>query len=381
MNSSRLMSLHALLAGAAAIALVSGCGGSAKKTTGKPKTKIANKKSTKGKTEADYVKERMKAIHAIVPEGSTCLPEEKLTYQLTLAGEEIILCGNDADRERALGQIACWSVDKASHALTYKGETALPGRSTLVKTEAGCARGYCPPTKLPAGPAHIAWSSDSSKVAVVVGTTASLFEADSKKHLSDINLADEAQAEKAVKGNITDFAFVGDTLFVVGAESAAVANVWMFKADGTAQGTVGSPNPKEKAPISVHAGSLVVLDSDHVGLSEAGLSALYSVEVSTGKRSKIVRKLPKFACSSKELAAYWSMDGSAVPDKCKTSLDAAVGGFIGSDLIAGKKAMLGTLQGKPELVVLDLKNLAEKTTIKLAVCGAEGADAGGAATE
>jgi hypothetical protein len=117
---------------------------------------------------------------------------------------------------------------------------------------------------------------------------------------------------------------------------------------------------------------LVVLDADHVGLSEGGLSALYSVEVSTGKRSKIVRKLPKFACSSKELASYWAMDGSEVPDKCKTSLDAAVGGFIGSDLIAGKKAMLGTVHGKPELVVLDLKNLAEKTTINLAVCGAEG---------
>ena len=367
-------SFSAILVGVAAASLVASCGGSSKKTTSKPKTKIAIKKPGKGKTEADYARERASAIHAIVPEGSSCLPEEKLNLQVALSGEDVVLCGNDTDSERALGQIACWTIDKATGGLTYREPAPLPGRAMMDKTEVGCARGYCPPTKLPAGAAHVAISTDGAAAVVVVGSTASIFDAESKKHKSDFDLADAELADNAIKGNVVDMVFVGDTVFVAAGESPSSTKVWMFKSDGKGLGTVGSPNPKEKDPISVHAGSLSVLDADHVGVSEAGMSALYSIEVSTGKRAKLVRKLPKFTCTPKELAAYWSMDGSEVAGKCKSSIDPAVGPFIGADFIAGKKAMLGSLRGgrRGELVVLDLKTLAEKTTIKLKVCGAEG---------
>ncbi len=367
-------SFSAVLAGVAAATLVASCGGSSKKTSSKPKTKIAIKKPSKGKTQADYARAHSNAIHAIVPEGSSCLPEEKLNLQVALAGEEVVLCGNDTDAERALGQIACWTIDKATGGLTYKAPAPLPGRAIMVKTEAGCALGYCPPAKLPAGTAHVALSTNGAAAVVVTGTTANIFDAESKKHKFEFDLADAELAGNAIRGNVVDLVFVGDTLFVAAGESPSLTNVWMFKEDGKGVGPVGSPNPKEKDPVSVHAGSLSVLDADHVGLSEAGMSALYSVEVATGKRAKLVRKLPKFSCSAKELAAYWSMDGSEIAAKCKSSIDPAMGPFIGADFIAGKKAMLGSLRGgrRGELVVLDLKTLAEKTTIKLKVCSEAG---------
>ncbi|MBP9084498.1 MAG: hypothetical protein KBG15_00205 [Kofleriaceae bacterium] len=375
MNSRSLgFSFSAVLAGLAAATLVASCGGSSKKGTRKPKSKIAIKKPGKGKTEADYARERANAIHAIVPEGSSCLPEEKLNLQVALLGEEVVLCGNDTDAERALGQIACWTIDKATGGLTYKAPAPLLGRAMMVKTEVGCARGYCPPTKLPAGAVHVAHSTDGAAAVVVVGTTASIFDVASKQHKFEFDLAAAELAANAISGNVVDMVFVGDTLFVAAGATPSMTKVWMFKTDGKGLGPVGSPNPKEKDPISVHAGSLSVLDADHVGLSEAGMSALYSIEVSTGKRTKLVRKLPKFSCTPKELAAYWSMAGSEVAAKCKNTVDSAMGPFIGADFIAGKKAMLGSLRGsrRGELVVLDLKTLAEKTTIKLKVCSSDG---------
>lgn len=350
---------------------VAACGGGSKKPAAKPKAKVVSKKPSKAKTEEDYAADRSKAARALVAEGSTCLPDGSFAYQLAQNGDELMLCAVDTDESRALGPVACWALDKGTGALTYKAPAPVPGRGFAAKIEGGCVRGFCPPEKLTGdAPAHIAWSTDGGKVAVLSGSALHVFDAAAKSHTSTINVADASLADKAVVGKPTDLLFVGDTLFVAAADPAPMTNVWVFKADGTANGVITSPNPKEKAPISIHGGSLALLDNERVGLSEGGLSSLITYEAATGKRTKLTRKLPKLACKPAEVAAYWAQDAAKVSEKCKASLEPAVAHFLGADLIAGKKAMLVALRGSRQnmLAVLDLKNLSEKTTITLRGC-------------
>jgi hypothetical protein len=365
-----------LLVGAAGATLAStGCGGGNKKTTTTAKKKTTKTKTlAKGKTEADFTAERTKASRAIVPEGSDCLPDDKLDYQISLQGEAdaINLCAVDTDTSRALGVVACWNVNRENNALEFIEAKPSPGQGFMAKAELGCVRGYCPPSKLvDSTTAHIAWSTDGKHTGVLTNDALHIFNADDKKHLAEIKITDAALGEKAVTNTPSGLVFVGDTAFVVGSDSKPTAGVWMFKADGTPLGAVTSPNPKDKAPLSIHAGSLSVLDADHVGISESGLSSLTIVEASTGKKSKVVRKLPKLACKPPELTSFFASDGNE-GDKCLASATPVFAPFIGSNmLMTKKKSVLASLRAsrRLDLSVMDSKTLAEKTVITLKGCG------------
>jgi hypothetical protein len=374
LHSVALVGSLALLLSSVALSST-GCGGSSKKgsTTAAKKKKAAGKKAEeKAMTEADFAAERAKASKQIVAEGSTCLPNEKLDWQVSVQGdtEAFHLCAIDTDPARALGVVACWNINRESNALEPIAAEPSPGQSFVAKADLGCIRGYCPPTKLEDGATgHIAWSTDGKHAAVLTGDTLHIFDAD-KKPIKEIKVADSALAGKAVAGTPAGLAFVGDVAFVVGSDSKPTAGVWMFKTDGTAVGPVMSPNPKEKAPLSIHAGSLSVLDKDHVGVSESGLSTLTVVEASTGKKSRMVRKLPKLACKPAELTSFFAADGKE-GDKCKASAEPAFSSYIGANMfMTKKKSIVASLRGsrRLDLSVLDSKTLAEKTVITLTGC-------------
>jgi hypothetical protein len=128
---------------------------------------------------------------------------------------------------------------------------------------------------------------------------------------------------------------------------------------------------KEEKPLSSYHGSFSILDKTRVGLSERGMETLNTYEIDTGKRAKLVRKVPKPVCKPDELDAYWH-DGDKVTDKCKDAMNKSYDHLKGATAVLGSKSFLVVLRGERlgELGVLDAKTLAEKKAIKLPWCDA-----------
>jgi len=109
------------------------CGGGGKKTVDKPSNNKPEVKTDKPETEADREAKRKSLAHAIVPEGSACLPtalkdENAPRLELGAAGRDALVCAIDQDRERLLGSVACWKLDVLSGKLEYRDPAPLPGR-------------------------------------------------------------------------------------------------------------------------------------------------------------------------------------------------------------------------------------------------------------
>ncbi len=357
------------------LALVA-CGGG-KKTVVEPVEKPVAKPAPPPETEEDREAKRHAAALEIAPEGSTCLPtalkdDGAPKLELASVNGEAVVCAIDTNPTRLLGVVGCWTVDPTKSTVTYRTPAPLPGYSLDVSIDDGCARGFCLPKDGKGAKdkiAHISWSLDGTKVAVLAGDEVHLFDASSKEHQSSFSI----RGDKGLSNDPVAVYFSGDELFVEGADQGPYSAVWEFKADGTQVGPLTAIG-KDDRPLTTYKGSFSLLDKSRVGISEHGFSTLTTFEVATGKRAQMVRKIPKLACKADELDAFWH-DGDKVNDKCKDQITKNFSHFIGATVVAGTKSLLVLLHGDRlgELGVLDPKSLAEKRAIKLPWCGSEAA--------
>src|SRR6185436_18139220 len=293
-----------------------------KKAPKDPVIKDAGKKKPPEppETEEEREKKRQAAIKQLIPEGTNCLPDtlkggSAPRLELAAINGEAVICAVDHERDRLLGVIACWKVEVTSGDLEYTKPVPIPSRGYPVKLEDRCARGYCLPkdAKADAKIAHMVWSPDASKVAVNVGDEIYLFDAASKARESNFSI----RGDKGVSSDPIQLYWVADSIFVEGSDGAATSPVWVFKAaDGTQMGALEAIGKAGK-PLSTHGGSFVILDENRVAISEQGFSSLITYEVASGKRAKVVRKLPKTPCKAEETDAYWTDSLDKVSAKCK----------------------------------------------------------------
>jgi len=360
------------------IASLPACGGGKKA----PKDPALNDGASKKRppppeTEEDREKKRMAAAKQIVPEGSNCLPDalkEPNAPRLELAAinGEAVICAIDNERDRMLGPVACWKVDVQTGDLEYQKPAPIPGRGFPVKLVDRCARGYCLPkdAKGDGKAAYMAWNPDGSKVALHVGDEIHLFDASSKARESSFPI----RGDKGVASDPTALYWVGDVIFVEASDGNANSPVWAFKAaDGAQMGALEGIGKGAK-PLSTHGGSFVILDEARIAVTEQGFTSVVTYEVASGKRAKLVRKLPKTPCKAEETEAYWKDQMDKVPAKCKEHMTKNFGPLVGADAVAGKKNLLVLLRDARlgEMAVMDAKTLAEAKAIRLPWCSDEG---------
>jgi hypothetical protein len=369
--------------------VMTGCGGGGK-TSNKP---VAKPDKTKKKpppppeTEEDRERKRHEAALEIVPSTSTCLPTALKdpngpALQLAAIKGVAYVCAIDTDTTRLLGPIACWQVDLSDGSLTYTDVVQrVPGRGYEVKLDGQCARGFCLPkdAEIPgSGTAWITWSVDGSKVAVLAGEQVHEFDAKSQEHQSSFSI----KGDKGVTNEPAGLAWVGNAIFVEGRDAGPYSAVWVFKADGKAEGPIESMG-RDAKPISTYGGSLLLLDGGRVGVSEQGFTAVTTYEIDSGKRTKLVRKINNGPCKKDELEAYWKDSGEKVGGKCKDHLAKMFGHFVGADAVAATKSWVALLRGPRlgEIALLDPKTLTEKKAIKMPWCEGKEAMGGGSDKE
>jgi len=362
------------------------CGGS-KKGPAQPEHDVATTPPPHKETEEDRAKKRHDAAVAIVPDGSTCLPsalKADNAPRLELAGEgaDAVLCAVDTDASRLLGTVGCWKIDLKNIdtktntvGLVYDDMKPLPGHDVDVLLAGKCARGYCLPdkAKTDGNVAHMSWSLDGSKVAVLVGDDVHIFDAAAKSHTATFS----TKVDKGPSTTPAAVYYAGDAIFVEGRDDSTDA-VWGFKEDGTLIGAIMPLGGKADAPQSIVKGSFSIIDPSHVALADHGMDTLTIYEVATGKRTKSVRKQGKLPCKPTEIDTYWK-GGDKVTDKCRTALDKASGPLVGATAVMGKSNLLVVLRGERlgELAIMDPKSLTEtKKAFRLPWCEG-GGDAGG----
>lgn len=353
------------------------CGGGKKKVEEPKSDDSADVKAPPPapETEADREKKRHAEALQIVPDGSTCLPGDLRKanaprLELAAIGSDAVVCAIDQDRTRLLGPVGCWSVAvRGDHpgTLAYQPPAPLPGRGLAVMLDDRCARGYCLP-KDAAAPkdqvALITWNLDNSKVAVLAGDSVHIYDAASKAHETSFSI----RGERGVTGDPTAVHWNGDAIFVE-ASDANAAPVWIYKPDGNLVGAL-EPIGAAKAPLSTKGGSFLLLDKNRVAVSEQGMSTVTTYDIDTGKRAKLVRKLPAAACKKDELDALWKDPGANASAKCKDYVTKNFSHLVGADAVAGTQNLLVLLRGPRlgELAVIDAKTLAERKTIKMLWC-------------
>jgi hypothetical protein len=359
-----------------------GCGGGGKPPAApKPEpSAVVKPPPPPPETEEDRDRKRHTDALAIVPEKSSCLPAELRSptaprLELAAIGSAAVVCAIDQDRTRLLGPVACWSVavsGTSPGALTYQDATPLPGRGLAVMLDDRCARGFCLPkdAKVPTDPvALLAWSLDGTKVAVLVGDDLHIYNAATKAHETSFSI----RGDKGVTGDPTEIDWNDEAIFVQATDGTA-APVFVFKPDGIPVGPIEALGGKDKAALSTRNGSFLLLDPKRVAISEQGLTSLTVYESDTGKRTKLVRKLPAPACKKEELDTVWHDPTASVSAKCKDYVAKNYAHLIGADAVAGTKNLLMLLRGPRlgELAVVDAKTLAERKAIRMPWCDEAG---------
>jgi hypothetical protein len=367
-----------VLAPLAVFVSLGACGGGGKPTQAPRPAPVADVKAPPPPAESEEDRERRRRADAlaIIPEGSTCLPTELKNVtaprlELAAIGSDAVVCAIDQDRTRLLGPVGCWNIEVAgpkAGALAYQAAGPLPGRGFAVMFDDRCARGFCLPKegKVPGDTAALmAWNLEGSKVAVLAADTVHIFDASSKAHESSFAI----RGDKGVVGDPTAIHWNGDAIFVEASDPNA-SPVFVFKPDGTPLGAIEALGGRDRAPLSTRNGSFMLLDRGRVGISEQGFSALTIYEVETGKRTKLVRKLPASPCKKDELDALWRDPAATLSPKCKDFVSKNYAHLVGADAVAGTKNLLVLLRGPRlgELVVIDAKTLAEKKAIKMPWC-------------
>ncbi len=355
-----------------------GCGGGAKPPAApKPEPSAAVKPPPQPETEEDRERKRHAEALAIVPDKSSCLPAELRSptaprLELAAIGSAAVVCAVDQDRTRLLGPIACWAVAVSGPnpgALTYQDATPLPGRGLAVMLDDRCARGFCLPkdAKVPTDPvALVTWNLENTKVAVLVGDDLHIYDAQTKAHETSFSI----RGDKGVTGDPTEIDWNGEAIFIQATDGTA-SPVFVFKPDGIPVGPIEAlGGGKDKAVLSTRNGSFLLLKPEQVAISEQGLTTLTIYETATGKRTKLVRKLPASTCKKEELDAVWHDPTAKVSAKCQDYVTKNYAHLIGADAVAGTKNLLMLLRGPRlgELAVVDAKTLAEHNAIRMSWC-------------
>jgi len=361
------------------------CGGGGSKPAAPKGRPVAESKPPVPPPETDEDREKKRHAEAIalIPEGSACLPAELRNpnaprLELAAIGSDAVVCAIDQERTRLLGPVGCWTIEVTGTrpgGLTYQPAAPLPGRGLSVMFDDRCARGFCLPkdAKVPTDSvAMMAWNLDGSKVAVLAGDMVHIFDASSKAHESSFSI----RGDRGVTTEPTALHWNGAEIFVEGSDGTT-APVWGFKPDGTPVGAIealGGGGGKDKTLLSTRNGSFLLLDKARVGISELGFSTLTIYETDTGKRTKLVRKLPATLCKKDELDTLWHDANASASPKCKDFFAKTYAHLIGADAVAGTKNLLVLLRGPRlgELAVIDAKTLAERKTIKMPWCDAAG---------
>ena len=123
-------------------ALVACGGGGGQATTPKPPPKVELKAPPPPvETEADRDRKRHAEALAIVPDGSTCLPEALRSptaprLELAAVGPDAVVCAVDQDRTRLLGAVACWSIDVRSERVKFWPKKMLSPRTMTLGSPA-----------------------------------------------------------------------------------------------------------------------------------------------------------------------------------------------------------------------------------------------------
>lgn len=354
----------------ACAAQFTGCGGDSKKPP--PKKPVVEEKEPppKEETAEDRAAQREAAANKVVSKDSTCLPlalKEDGAPRLELAavGKDAVLCVNDNDGDRLLGVLGCWTVALDTGELTFRSREPVPHRGFAVKLDGKCAHDtFCLPkdSKVPEDrKALIAANGDGTKFAMLVGDDMHIYDGE-KQHEAAWGI----RQDKGIPSDPVRIHWVGERIFVEGKDG-----VWVYKAaDGTAVGPIEPLGVRDPEPLAPSAGAFLVLDKSRVAISEHGFSTVTTYEADTGKRAKLVRKLPKSPCKKAETEAYWK--GEEVGAKCKDFMTKTFAHLSGADAVAGAKNLLVLLRGPRlgELAVLDAKTLAEKKSIKVGWCDA-----------
>ena len=358
-----------------------GCGGGGKPPAEpKPEPTAAVKPPPPPpETEEDRERQRHADALKIVPDKSSCLPAALRNpnaprLELAAIGTAAVVCAIDQERTRLLGPVACWSVAVSGSnpgALSYQDAAPLPGRGLAVLLDDHCARGFCLPkdAKIPADAvALMAWNLESTKVAVLVSDDLHIFDAQTKAHETSFSI----RGDKGVTGDPTEIDWNGDALFVQ-ANDGAASPVFVFKPDGVPVGPIEALGGG-KAMLSTRNGALLLLRPEEVAISEQGLTTLTIYETATGKRTKLVRKLPAPVCKKDELEAVWHDPNAQVSAKCRDYVTKNYAHLIGADAVKGSKNLLMLLRGPRlgELAVVDSKNLAEHKAIRMPWCDETG---------
>jgi hypothetical protein len=332
-------------------------------------------------TEEDRERKRHADALLIVPDKSSCLPAELRSptaprLELAAIGSAAVVCAIDQDRTRLLGPIACWSVAVSGAnpgALTYQDATPLPGRGVTVMLDDHCARGFCLPkdARIPSDPvALIAWNLESTKVAVLVGDDLHIFNAQTRAHETSFSI----RGDKGVTGDPTEIDWNGEAIFIQATDGTA-SPVFVFTPEGVPVGPIEAlGSGKDKAVLSTRNGSFLLLKPEQVAISEQGLTTLTVYETATGKRTKLVRKLPAPTCKKEELDAVWHDPNAQVSARCRDYVTKNYAHLIGADAVAGTKNFLMLLRGPRlgELAVVDAKTLAEHKAIRMPWCDEAG---------
>ena len=362
-----------------------GCGGGGKPPAApKPEPVTAVKPPPPApETEEDRERKRHNDALAIVPDKSPCLPAALRSatapkLELAAIGSAAVVCAIDQERTRLLGPIACWSVAVSGPnpgALSYQDATPLPGRGLAVLLDDHCARGFCLPkdARLPAdGVAQMAWNLESTKVAVLAGDDLHIFNAQTKAHETSFSI----RGDKGVTGDPTEIDWNGEAIFIQ-ANDGAASPVFVFKPEGVPVGPIEVLGGRDKAVLSTRNGSFLLLKPEQVAISEQGLTTLTIYETATGKRTKLVRKLPAPTCKKDELDAVWRDPNAQVSARCQDYVTRNYAHLIGADAVAGTKNLLMLLRGPRlgELAVVDSKTLAEHKAIRMPWCDETGGGA------
>jgi hypothetical protein len=302
---------------------------------------------------------------------SPCLPKaikaksDPTKLDLGIASGTPIVCAGDA----------CWDVDLKTGALTARAGKTPPGHSSDAKVDAkGCADGYCtgqkPTEEDPDYTAFVVTSTDGAHVAVVPRTQKdqilTVFDARTKKLTKTIRLMDDKAPGNTSVGNIVaDVFYVGNTIYIAGADAGPYEAVWAFKDDGTRVGLLGDAGD-DTGGFSIYQGSVNIADDSHVILTDGWAEHALVVSTKDNAKKTIARAVKRAPCGGNDFLPDAQPKG-----KCARHLAKAFEPYEEMKLVTlADGTFLAAFSGNAsgDLAILDPSNLTEKKRLHLKVC-------------
>jgi hypothetical protein len=293
------------------------------------------------------------------------------TLDLGFVEKAPTLCASN-DRQQA-GLLGCWTIDPATGAMSSSPAAFLPGHSQIAKTDAnGCIEGSCVPEA--SADELLAWvvSTSGERAAILRENTVYVFDVKTKTRTGAIPLFGNGVPDATSVGNqpIRIF-YIGDTLYVVGADAGPYIAVWSFKDDGRRTGLITTTGKAGDPGYSVYNGAVNIVDETHIALADAGLRTMLVLSAIDGKREVRTRPVSLAPCTRQETENVYLGDFDALSKRCRKTVAETFEPYI--DLVPIRLPsgdFLAALSGKGRgsLAILDGKTLAEKRRFRLPRC-------------